>query len=305
MEPIRVGIVGAGGRHVRSHLEMVTACDKTVLTAVSEVVAERLDEVSGEFDVPGYENYRDMLDDAALDIVHVVTRPNDLTPIVLEVLSRDLHVSVEKPPGLNSAETKTMADAEESSKGTAIVSLNRRYEPVVRSVVKLLEDHGPPTSIRGVYHKHMPSLIGQTAHSLVVYDAIHHVDLTRCFGGDVTDVIPLIRRRIEGIESSSHHESLLQFENGATGTFSSLYGVGARVQRMEVHGDGLSVYMDMTGDTPVQAWIEGKAASLPHVDAKNEVEFFAECIEEGTKPLTTLQDAVKTVRLAEAICGPS
>ena len=133
MEPIRVGIVGAGGRHVRSHLEMVTACDKTVLTAVSEVVAERLDEVSGEFDVPGYENYRDMLDDAALDIVHVVTRPNDLTPIVLEVLSRDLHVSVEKPPGLNSAETKTMADAEESSKGTAIVSLNRRYEPVVRS----------------------------------------------------------------------------------------------------------------------------------------------------------------------------
>ena len=83
-----------------------------------------------------------MLDEVELDVVHVVTMPGHLLPILLEVLHGGVHVSVEKSPGMTSEETRQMAEAEAASKGRAIVSLNRRYLPEVLAVRRLVQERG-------------------------------------------------------------------------------------------------------------------------------------------------------------------
>ena len=68
-------------------------------------------------------DYRAMLDVCQPDVVHVVTMPGHLLPIVLDCLERGLHTSVEKAPGMTAAETAQMAQAAQQSEGKALVSL--------------------------------------------------------------------------------------------------------------------------------------------------------------------------------------
>mgnify|MGYP000686981014 CR=1 FL=1 len=60
-------------------------------------------------------DYRQMLDECRPDVVHVVTMPGHLLPIVSDCLERGLHTSVEKAPGMSAAQTAQMAQAASNS----------------------------------------------------------------------------------------------------------------------------------------------------------------------------------------------
>ena len=114
MDELRVGVIGCGG-HARSHFEMIAAEPRVRLVAIAELDDVRRTETSQLRSVPGYSDYRGMLDEHDLDIVHVVTMPAHLKAIVLDCLERDINVSVEKSPGIDSTETRDMAAAEAAS----------------------------------------------------------------------------------------------------------------------------------------------------------------------------------------------
>ena len=44
---------------------------------------------------------------------------------------------------------------------------------------------------------------------------------------------------------------MVRFDSGACGVLMSHYGVGARIQRAEVHADDFSAYIELTGSPPV------------------------------------------------------
>ena len=52
------------------------------------------------------------------------------------------------------------------------------------------------------------------------------------------------------------------FDTGTFGTMMSHYGVGYRIQRAEVHGEDLSIYLDMTRGPRVEGYEKGRAFSV-------------------------------------------
>ncbi len=322
---LNVAVIGCGG-HAQHHFRMIAAEPRLHLTALCELDPTRM-ETAAETHGPvrTFHDYRQLLDEVGdLHVVHVTTMPGHLVDIVLDCLARGLHVHLEKPPGMCAQDTQRMADAAAGSKGKAIVSFNRRYMPQILAVRSLTQAAGGAVHVSGTYNKPLttlgtPAMVGITPDP-VVCDALHHVDLIRWLAGDgdtASRAVEVHSVVADGARDGSHrHNAIVRFENGAIGQFSSHYGVGARVQRAEVHAEDLSVYLDLSGAPRIELFqaepqpqgttqtrptapvLDLNAVGGEHFD---EVQHFTDCIFEDRQPLSTLEDAVHSMRLAEAI----
>ena len=81
-----------------------------------------------------------------------------------------------------------------------------------------------------------------------------------------------------------------------------------RIQRAEVHGENLSIYLDMTRGPQVEGYDAGRAFTVEADEIEavggagfNEVVHFVDCILADRTPWSNLDDAVHTMRLCEAI----
>ena len=323
MDELRVGVIGCGG-HARSHFEMIAAEPRVRLVALAEIDDERRADAAQTWSVPGYAGYRKMLDEHDLDIVHVVTMPAHLKSIVLDCLQRGVNVSVEKSPGMDSAETQEMADAEAVSGARAIVSLNRRYYPEVLAVRRMAREHGGVVNCAATYNKGLsgtPRRFDKLLPPPIISDAIHHVDLLRWFAGPSEDraAVPVEVHSVvaDGPRPVEHRQNaVIRFDTGAIGAITSQYGVGGRIQRAQMHAADFSAYLDLTrgrkveiyrstpGDQPrmvgsrVEEPLDLDAVGGPNF---NEVTHFVDCILEDRAPWSNLNDAVITMKLCEAI----
>jgi predicted dehydrogenase len=324
-EILKVAVIGCGG-HAQHHFRMIAADARVRLTAVAEIDATRLASAAADHGAEhAFDDYRKMLDEIDdLDIVHVTTMPGFLVDIVLDCLARGLHVLAEKPPGMSSADTQRMADAAQRSTGKSMVSFNRRYMPQILAVRRLAQQAGGAVHVSGTYNKPVTTLgtavMAGITPDPVICDAIHHVDLIRWLAGSgdtaarATHVHAIVH---DGPRPGSHrHNAVIRFDTGAIGSFSSHYGVGSREQRAEVHAEDLSAYLDLNATPQVQLSMAAAAAGgttrtreeAPTLDLQavggegfDEVRHFTDCILNDRQPWSQLEDAVLSMRLAEAI----
>lgn len=325
MDKLRVGVIGCGG-HAQIHFGMIAAEPRLHLAAIAEIDPKRLaDNTARHHPERSFADYRQLLDEVQLDVVHVTTLPVHLTAIVLECLERGLHVSVEKPPGMNAAETAQMARAAARSKGKALVSFNRRYIPQILALRQQLKAAGGTLQCSTTYHKNQ-SVLGEWCRAglipdPVICDAIHHVDLLRWLAGAGQDraAVPVsVYAEVEdGPRPAAHrHQAVVRFDNGVVGSLMSHYGVGYRIQRAEAHAEDFSAYLELSGEPQCELYRarpgEGEATQGARVEQPldldavggagyNEVRHFTDCILEDRTPWSTLEDAVQTMQLAEAI----
>lgn len=326
MADLKVAVIGCGG-HAQEHFRMIAAEPRLHLVAISEVDDKRLEQNRRQWKPErAFSDYRQMLDTCALDLVHICTMPGHLTPIAIDCLQRDLHTSLEKPPGMSASDTEKLAAVARRSKGENMVSFNRRYFPQVLAVRRLVQQRGGPVHCAATYNKHL-DLIGSSAWAhltppSIICDAIHHVDLLRWLAGRTpteaaraTAVYSLIRQGER--DGACRHNAVIHFDSGAIATMMHHSGVGFRIRRAEVHAEDFSAYLDLN-ETPqcelYQAVDQGRGQGArgapyrgeldleptggPHFD---ETRHFADCILGAQIPWSTLEDAVHTMRLGEAI----
>ena len=149
--------------------------------------------------------------------------------------------------------------------------------------------------------------------SLPVCDSIHLIDLMRFIGGEVASVFAASGKR--DAEFTNTHSAMIVYESGAAGTINTHHCVGARVHRFEIHANNMSAYMDV-GDTrnpSCELWLDGKKADAPRHDQAAptgvgienyyETRHFARYIAGEETPESDLADAIKSVRLAEAVAA--
>lgn len=325
MVSLKAAVIGAGV-HGRDHLRMVADEPEMKLVGLADLDTQRLAEATAEFgpDV-AVADYREMLDRTRPDVVYVVTLPGQLAPIVHECLARGIHTSIEKSPGNNSADTQAMINAEAASSAMAIVSFNRRYFPQILAVKRLALQRGGPVHIMGTYNKPPSDAVyGRQREGVMpaalICDSIHHVDLVRWLAGSSMDSAGVVSEvHAETYRSGptrERHNAVVTFVNGARAVLMSHFGVGIRVQRAELHAEDFSAYMDLTQMDPpedahwpktFQIYADGAMlAEALDLGAEggprfNETRHFAECILSGRRPWSTLEDALATMHLAEAI----
>jgi predicted dehydrogenase len=106
---------------LKDEVEMVYFCD---------IIEERAIQAAKEYGISGAKistDYKDVVNDRAIDIVYVLTPNVNHSPITCEALIAGKHVMCEKPMAINYAEGKKMADTAKSSGKKLTIGYQNRF----------------------------------------------------------------------------------------------------------------------------------------------------------------------------------
>lgn len=307
--PLRILVVGAGAhsrgyhlpalvRYRRAHPDRVAAvavCDLDLARARSAVAAFGLDEALDDLDVA----LRQWLPDACLAVTPVAAT----AAIAQRVLAARVPVLIEKPPGSSVAEAESLVQAAEAAGVPAMVSMNRRFDPVLRAA-KARVGSRPLLHLRATMCRD-----GRTEADFVTTTSLHCVDAVRMLGGDVDEGFAGAARPGGGL----WRVACFRFASGASGLLEILPSCGANAERYELFGEGFRI-LAMTphfDDGELRCWEAGRTPTVevfrapkPDYELNGTVEETAEFLDslwEGRTPRPSLADVFPSVKLAHAL----
>ena len=114
MDKLRIGIIGCGGIANGKHMPSLSKLGDVEMVAFCDLIEERAVKAAKEYGVEGaktYTDYKELLRDDSIDVVHVCTPNRSHSFITVDALESGKHVMCEKPMAKTYAEAKKMLDA--------------------------------------------------------------------------------------------------------------------------------------------------------------------------------------------------
>ncbi len=318
MTPVSVAVIGVGQPF--HHLPALARLPQVALIGLCDINEPRLQEAARIYNVADtFTDYRQMLDRIAPQAVFVLPSVLWTTEVATHCLDRGLNVFIEKPPGTSADETRAMARLARMRGVISMVGFNRRFHPLVTAARDQMARAGRTSLIVSAWYK--PLLMDDMARNfpptvverLLSVTTIHSVDTLRFLGGEVDEILSVAGRFYSPYVDAVH--ALLRFRNGGVGVLLSEYHT-TKVERLEIHAEGLLVELSGS-DAPYRegrVFNEGgwQTLALPPGDRTDPDGFYEEDqhfiarVAAGrpvTPPAADLEDAVRTMELAEAIAA--
>jgi len=307
---IKVAVIGCGSRG-RSEMKELSSFEDVELVAACDPMAEALSQAADEFAIPGrFDSIERMLDAGGIDAAFVTTPAHLNAPSALPCLEAGVDTLLEKPPGLHVEETVELAETAKRSGARGMVGWQRRFNPFVIEARRLVEERGPVMQLVGEFHKNIHTFVSgsrfpEIIKQRVLFESpIHSIDLVRALAGsEVAEVHSVVGKRVT--EYNDLHAALVTFESGCVAQISANLTGSARLERYEIHGHGISAYLEgvNTGKvitTEETVVLDGDSAQATRLKDQ----FFLDCIRDNRPvdlPAADLDEAVKTMKLGEAI----
>ena len=111
---VRIGIIGCGGIANGKHMPSLSKVKGAKMVAFCDIIEERALKAREKYGTPDcavYTDYKKLLEDKTIDVVHVLTPNRSHSFITVDALEAGKHVMCEKPMAINSAEAQLMLDA--------------------------------------------------------------------------------------------------------------------------------------------------------------------------------------------------
>lgn len=298
----------------RVHYPSLAEFPDVELVALCDLVPEKLARTAAQFGIPRtYTDYREMLDREEMDAVWILMPPHHVFDLVIQCARRKKHVFIEKPPGVTYEQARMMALACEQNGVLGMCGFNRRFIPLLRQCRERVEARGGVIQCVSTFYKCHPAgrAYYEGAIDILTCDAVHAVDMLRWLGGEPRHVAADVSRR--GNPFDDAFNALVRFEGGATGVLLTNWCVGARTHSFEIHGRGISVFVNPDdraliytdgGAEPEVLTTQEAAGSgeLRHYYGfAAENRHFVDCIRTRRQPETSLADAARTMRLVSRI----
>jgi virulence factor len=238
-----------------------------------------------------------------LDAVVVLTPSSTHFDIVKPLLEAGLDVLVEKPATTTAAATVELAELAERRGRILMVAFNRRFAPLYGKARELYAQRRVSLCVA---EKHRAAAVNPSLAAHFLEEDIHMIDLLRWFGGEGHAVSTLSRLRDGKLVDAL---SSVAFDSGGIGIVAASLEAGGWMERVTLHGDGLSVQVDafrelrvlrgdvdeVAGRADAGAW----TSSLHIRGFAQLIEHFVACVQTRQTPLTSAWEARKTQRLLE------
>ncbi len=111
---VRVGIIGCGGIANGKHMPSLAKLPNVRMVAFCDIIEERALRAREKYGSPEdlvCTDYRELLADRTIDVVHVLTPNRWHSSITVDALEAGKHVMCEKPMAINTEEAQKMLDA--------------------------------------------------------------------------------------------------------------------------------------------------------------------------------------------------
>ena len=129
-EKLKIGIIGCGGIANGKHLPALSRqSDKAIMVAFCDIIEEKAINAREKFGTPDckvYTDYRELLADESIDVVHVLTPNRSHSEITVAALEAGKHVMCEKPMAINSEEAIKMLEAAKANNKKLTIGYQNR-----------------------------------------------------------------------------------------------------------------------------------------------------------------------------------
>ncbi|MBR6747934.1 MAG: Gfo/Idh/MocA family oxidoreductase [Clostridia bacterium] len=129
---VRLGIIGCGGIGTGKHLPALSKVEGVEIVAFCDIIVERAEEAAKKFGTPDakvYEDYKELLKDESIEVVHVCTPNRSHSFISIDAMEAGKHVMCEKPMAKTYAEAKAMLEASKRTGKKLTIGYQNRYRP--------------------------------------------------------------------------------------------------------------------------------------------------------------------------------
>jgi predicted dehydrogenase len=262
MEPIRLGIIGAGPIVEKKHLPALAEVRDFAVVAACRRNADALRQLADRFRIATrYCDYRELLADEGIQAVLIAAGPPTQTQIVVDAAAAGKHILVEKPLAESTADALTMSKAVKHASVVFQVGFNKRFYYGYQQARRVI-DQGDLGRVSGIHGRFWYQ---SGRRDPLLHNGIHFLDLARFLGGPVTSVFA---RRSRTTENGAGGETLsiaLTFGDGAVGSLllSSLASWDYPNERVDIVGsNGNALSVDNGRELRVYRRGEGRPAEV-------------------------------------------
>lgn len=232
MRTLNAAIIGCGAIHI-CHLEALRQTQGVAVRAIVDIDTDKGLALANTYRCDFYHDYREMLCDMTIDVVHICTPHHLHKPMILDALAAGKQVFCEKPVAMSMAEVAEIQAAEAAATGQLGVCYQNRLNPTSLALRELLTESAlgrvlsisafltwsrtEPYYADSAWRGHYATEGG----SLLINQAIHTLDLMQWLGGGVSRLKGVVdcSRLTHVIDTEDTAMATLDFNNGARGLF--------------------------------------------------------------------------------------
>ncbi len=129
---LKVAIIGCGGIANGKHMPALKQMKDVEMVAFCDIIEERAIKAAKDYGTPDartYVDYKELLKNEKLDIVHVCTPNKEHSFITIDALEAGNHVMCEKPMAKTSKEAKEMLEAAKRTGKKLTIGYQNRHTP--------------------------------------------------------------------------------------------------------------------------------------------------------------------------------
>lgn len=324
---IRFAVVGLGNWGVM-HIAAYKAHPAAEVIAVCDANADRAKQVAASQGIPkAYHRVEDLVADANVDAVSIVTPDFAHTDAALAVIQAGKHMLIEKPLATTLEDCRRIVAAGDASDRKLMVDFHNRWSPIFSQAKRAIDDGklGDPCMVylRLNDQISVPTNMLPWAHRSAVtwFVGTHAVDTVRwLYGREVRRVYAVKRSRVltsMGIDTPDFYQSTLELEGGGVAVVENCWilpntapalidlkceivGTDGAVYIDASHHRGLEIYGRDGGWYP-DLFVCPRVHDQTRGFALESIRHFVDCIVADRRPMCTLADGLAVTKIILAI----
>lgn len=203
-----------------------------MLGGIADPNLDTANAAAAQFGLAGaYATVEQMLAAEQPDACLVLTPVSLNASMAIEVSRHGIPLLMEKPLGATIEEARALVAALRASDARVMVSMNRRFAPLLRSAIDWIGTRRLH-AVHATMARHR-----RTEAEFVEHTGLHLVDAVRTIAGDVSSCSAL---RYEGT-STPWFQARLAFASGAAGLINLIPDTGGNAESLQLYGEDFSV----------------------------------------------------------------
>lgn len=325
MNELGTAIIGCGAI-VPLHAKAVSAISNVNLLTVVDIDADKATHTGKEFACHATDDYKEILNDDRIDVVHLCTPHYLHADMAIELLRAGKHVLTEKPMAMDIRSARRMLKAAQQSTAQLGVVFQNRYNEASIRMKEIIDSGllGKLICMKGIVTWHRNENYYTDSNwrgrwsteggGVLINQTIHTLDLLQWYGGEIASVTGSITTDVlDGVievEDTAH--ASIHFANNVRGLFygTNAYLVNSPVELELVFEEGIlnlrrdCLYLWKDGEEtllcePIFTSTEGK--SYWGTGHKRLIEDFYDHISTGRKFWLDGTEGIKALELVTGI----
>lgn len=296
MQKVRLGVIGVGGSMAGAHQSYFKDIDGLEFVAGSDVMPEGMNKAADEYGFKPFDDASAMIASGEIDAVLIACPHYQHPQYAIEAFDAGVHVLCEKPIAVTAKAAQEVNEAyvagQKKHPGLLFAGmLNQRTAPAWKEIKRLCTDGSLGELVRfswtiTTWYRTQSyydsggwraTWAGEGG-GVLINQCPHNLDLCQWFVGMPARITAASvgLGKYHHIEVEDDVTALLEFDNGATGTFITSTGQSPGINRLEIVGDKGTIIADshrgesitfLRADQPVSEYTKTTAERFGTVPA--------------------------------------